>query len=446
MCKALPLIIGSVVGGLRDLRAARKGEGPVNLRTERDLPMSVVIWGSLALVLALAAVPQLGLGFTAEGLLGALMILVFGFLFVTVSSRLTGEVGSSSNPISGMTIAAILLVCLIFLLLGKTGPGGMLTALSIAAVVCIASSNGGTTSQDLKTGFLVGATPWKQQVAILVAALISAAVIGQTMLLIDVAQTHYVKTGVPDRVIDVPADAKTVKVGKPYDKEDSGDYKLVYVREDEYPAGPGGAVVKPAWYLVKESSPGKGKPAYIKDTPINQQFPKEDSGADAPKPFAPPQPRLFANIIEGILGGKLQWGLIAFGVLVAIVLEFCGVSALPVAVGMYLPLGSTTPIFFGGVLRWITDKMRGKPKTDAEAETSPGVLLASGYIAGGTLCGLVLAFCVFLGDEFVEAMKFGEHMLGKAFVEGETVNGKLTSLVAFGVLAVILVVVGRRKG
>ncbi|HEV3446977.1 MAG TPA: oligopeptide transporter, OPT family, partial [Gemmataceae bacterium] len=173
MMRALPLIIGSIVAGLRDLRASRIAGAEVTARTERDLSMNVVLFGSLALVAALMFVPSLGLGPTPWGLLGALMILVFGFLFVTVSSRLTGEVGSSSNPISGMTIATLLLTCLIFLVLGKTDRPAMLTALSVAAVVCIASSNGGTTSQDLKTGYLVGATPRKQQLAIMVGAVSS---------------------------------------------------------------------------------------------------------------------------------------------------------------------------------------------------------------------------------------------------------------------------------
>src|SRR5262249_35759966 len=163
MCRALPLIIGSISSGLRDLRASRQAGATSAIRTERDMPMTVVLWGSLILVLVLAIIPQLGLGLTLQGLPGGVMILLFGFLFVTVSSRLTGEVGSSSNPISGMTIATLLLVCLIFLILGRTGPDAMLTALTIAAVVCIASSNGGTMSQDLKTGFLVGSTPYKQQ-------------------------------------------------------------------------------------------------------------------------------------------------------------------------------------------------------------------------------------------------------------------------------------------
>src|SRR5207253_11338190 len=123
---------------------------PVTARTERDLSMKVVLFGSLALVIALAAVPQLELGLTVQGVLGAIMILLFGFLFVTVSSRLTGEVGSSSNPISGMTIATLLLTCLIFVLIGRRDTSAMLTALSVAGVVCIASSNGGTAFSDLK--------------------------------------------------------------------------------------------------------------------------------------------------------------------------------------------------------------------------------------------------------------------------------------------------------
>src|SRR5205807_3998985 len=158
MARALPLIISSILAGVRDLRATGSGGGAAG-RTERDLPIQVVILGCLGLVIVLAAVPQLGLGLNLQGVLGAIMILQFGFLFVTVSSRLTGEVGSSSNPISGMTIATLLLTCLVFVLIARRDTSAMLTALSVAGVVCIASSNGGTTSQDLKTGFLVGATP-----------------------------------------------------------------------------------------------------------------------------------------------------------------------------------------------------------------------------------------------------------------------------------------------
>ena len=249
MFRALPLIIGSIRRVFAICGPSRQGGGVIAIRTERDMPMTVVLWGSLAFVVILAIIPQLGLGLSVQGLLGAVMILLFAFLFVTVSSRLTGEVGSSSNPISGMTIATLLMVCLIFLILGRTGHGAMLTALTIAAVVCIASSNGGTTSQDLKTGFLVGATPYKQQWAILVGAVTSALVIGLTMILLNAAGTHYTKNGIPPGlVLQVPADAPREQPGRPYDTgwedhpADTAEYRIVHVRADEYPGPEGGPV------------------------------------------------------------------------------------------------------------------------------------------------------------------------------------------------------------
>jgi uncharacterized oligopeptide transporter (OPT) family protein len=392
MMRALPLIIGSITGGMRDLRSSRNGGRETGRRTERDLSMRVVLFGSLGLVVALAAVPQLGLGLSLNGLLGAAMILLFGFLFVTVSSRLTGEVGSSSNPISGMTIATLLMVCLIFLILGKTDRAAMLTALTVAAVVCIASSNGGTTSQDLKTGFLVGATPKKQQIGILVGALTSALVIGVTMLLLNAAYTHYTKKGVLDRVVNVPPDAPRERVGKPYES-DKTEYWVVHVRRDDYPEDKEKKLpeVRPGRYLVGEN----GRPVYKTDLPIARELRRMDNGQDAPPRMTPPQPHLFANIIDGILTGKLEWGLIIIGVLIAVALELMGISALPVAVGMYLSLASTTPIFIGGMVRLLAERWRGKPASEADTETSPGILLASGYIAGGTLCGVIIAFFEF---------------------------------------------------
>jgi uncharacterized oligopeptide transporter (OPT) family protein len=453
MCRALPLIIGSIVSGLRDLRASRAaaaaGGGVSVPRTERDMPMTVVLWGSVALVLILAAVPQLGLGLNFNGLLGAAMILLFGFLFVTVSSRLTGEVGSSSNPISGMTIATLLLVCLIFLILGRTGPAAMLTALTIAAVVCIASSNGGTTSQDLKTGFLVGATPAKQQWAILIGAVTSALVIGVTMLYLNKGSTHYTNKGFPaGAVLEVPADAKTERPGKPYDtgwegqEPDRNEYRVVHLRDGDHPNVPAGR------YLVND----RGNPVYKTDVPINRESRVMDNGNPAPDRFQAPQPQLFANIIEGILGGRLQWSLIITGVLIAVALELCGVSALPVAVGMYLSLASSMPIFIGGMMRFIADKLRGKPKSEAESETSPGVLLASGYIAGGTLCGLIVAFFEFVPD-FKQFLNLGFHLFsevnpktGKAeWNPDESGPARVVAVVVFGMLAAFLVYIGSRK-
>jgi putative OPT family oligopeptide transporter len=436
MLRALPLIIGSIVSGLRDLRASRAAGREVVPRTERDLPMTVVLFGSLGLVVILMFIPQLGLGVSVWGLLGALMILLFGFLFVTVSSRLTGEVGSSSNPISGMTIATLLLTCLIFALLGQIGPSAMLTALTVAAVVCIASSNGGTTSQDLKTGYLVGATPSKQQLAILIGAGTSAVVIGGTMLALNAVGTHYTTKGLPARPLVVPADVPRERVGRPYAEKDTNEYRIVHVRsDDEKNKG-----VRAGRYLVDEQGVAK----YRTDVPIRREEDKTDFGQDAPKAFTAPQPRLFTLIIEGILGGQLEWGLIVIGVLIALTLELMRISALPVAVGMYIPLFATTPIFIGGLLRWLADRARGGAASEAEAETSPGVLLASGYIAGGTLCGLIIAFFAVLPDDFNNALNLGRH-LGEGYTAADAVAPRLVALVMFVVLAVILFRVGTQK-
>jgi putative OPT family oligopeptide transporter len=440
MCRALPLIISSIVSGLRDLRSAKGG--PSAGRTDRDLPMWVVVVGSLALVIAMAAVPQLGLGFTAQGVLGAIMILLFGFLFVTVSSRLTGEVGSSSNPISGMTIATLLLTCLIFVLVGLTDVRAMLTSLSVAAVVCIASSNGGTTSQDLKTGYLVGATPKYQQYAILIGALTSALVIGGTMLVLDAAATVYSKKGFQPIQVEVPSDAPVQKVGLPYNNKDSKDfddkeYRLFYLRNSPNPGK-----TPDGWYLVNK----EGWLSYREDIPISRQpGARMDDGEPAPERFRAPQPQLFALIIEGILGGKLEWSLVLAGVLIAVALELMGVSALPVAVGMYLGLGTAVPIFCGGVLRWLTDRWRGVSASEAETETSPGVLLSSGYIAGGTLCGLLLGFMVMLLPKTVMSSLDVGQRFGKEYTAEGAGAPMIVAVVVFTFIAVILGYIGSRK-
>jgi putative OPT family oligopeptide transporter len=451
MFRALPLIFGSITAGLRDMRASRQAGATAAIRTERDMPMTVVLWGSVALVVALAAVPSLGLGLNLQGILGAVMILLFGFLFVTVSSRLTGEVGSSSNPISGMTIATLLLVCSIFFILHRTGAPAFLTALTVAAVVCIASSNGGTTSQDLKTGYLVGATPYKQQWSILIGAVSSALVIGGTMLALDAVGTHYTAKGFPrDAVITVDPNAPPPPMerpGRPYNGDDPkfqdpNMYRVVHIREDEHDRLP------PGRYLIDKD----GHPVYRTDMPISRQSKVMDNDVEAPKEFTAPQPGLFANIIKGILGGKLQWALILIGIMIAIALELCGVSALPVAVGMYLSLGSSVPIFIGGMVRLITDKLRGKAKSDVESEMSPGVLLASGYIAGGTLCGLVIAFLSFEGLEPIKdfinlgGQIFGTKENGKLVWDPDEVGwAKLVSVGMFTLLALFMIYIGTRK-
>ena len=164
--------------------------------------MKVVACGCLALVAAIWAAPSLQMNW-----LGAALIVLFGFLFVTVSSRLTGEIGSSSNPISGMTVATLLLTCLAFLAAGWTGAGYYVTALSVGGIVCVAASNGGATSQDLKTGFLLGATPRLQQIAIMIGATLSAVALGPVLLMLNDNATVYVPAAEVAPGLHAPAGA-----------------------------------------------------------------------------------------------------------------------------------------------------------------------------------------------------------------------------------------------
>jgi hypothetical protein len=267
--------------------------------------------------------------------------------------------------------------------------------------------------------------------AIVVGAVTSALVIGLTMLALNAAGTHYTNQGLPDVQFKIPEDAAREKVGRPHE-DDKTEYRVVFARRDEYPNTP------PGRYLVDES----GHPKYKTDIPIQRESKVMDNGKDAPKGFDAPQPALFTSIIEGILGGKLEWGLVLIGVLIAISLELAGVPALPFAVGMYIPFSSTSPIFIGGLLRWVTDRLRGKSASDTETETSPGVLLSSGYIAGGTLCGLVLAFFAFFGEDFNEKLAIGKRF-ATDYLESDP--AKILSLVTFAILCGILFWVGSRK-
>ena len=376
MCRALPLIFASLAGGLRSLRA---GEGTVSEeggegRTHRDLPLWVVALGALGLIAAIASSDLIPTNLTGR-VVGAGMILLFGFLFVTVSSRITGEIGSSSNPISGMTIATLLLTCLIFYLLGWVGEQYRLAALSIAAIVCIASSNGGTISQDLKTGYLVGATPRSQQIAIVVGAVSSALVIG--LILWKLNDLNTVVTSDPQYLATAkaPVDQLTrTEIGP-----DKKTYKLWWVSKDDVPGAPRGR------YLVDDS----GQAHYRIDPGINGVVKKRDDGTEVTK-FTPPQPALFAVIIDGILTRKLPWVLVMLGASLAVVMQLSGVSALAFAVGVYLPLSTTMPIFLGGLVRGMVDRFH--KMSDEESDSSPAVLLSSGLIAGGSIAGILIAF------------------------------------------------------
>jgi uncharacterized oligopeptide transporter (OPT) family protein len=324
-------------------------------------------------------------------LLGAILIVIFGFLFVTVSSRLTGEIGSSSNPISGMTIATLLLTCLSFLVVGWTGGTYYVTALSVGGIVCVAAANAGATSQDLKTGFLVGATPKAQQVAIIIGAAASALALGPILLGLNHAATVYVPAAKVAPGLHAPPGAQLgtpEKLRGPQGPDDTQEYR-VWQKIDEQ----GGPARK---YLVD----GSGAVVWLVDPGINGDYKVRPDGSEVAK-FAAPKAILVSYIIKGMLDHKLPWALVLFGVMIAFVLELSGVSSLAFAVGVYLPFSTSTPIFVGGFLRWLVDVRRRRELREhnlneaalaADSDRSNGVLLASGYIAGGALAGIVIAF------------------------------------------------------
>ena len=449
--RSLPTIWHGLKSGLADLRGGSTDENGESLpRTDQDLPMKYVIVGVLVLMAAIMLAPQLGLSVFSNPIVsffGALLIIVLGFLFVTVSSRLTGEVGSSSNPISGMTVATLLITCLVFLLLGWTAPNPyFVTALSIGGIVCIAASNGGTTSQDLKTGFLVGGTPRNQQIAILVGALASALVMGWLLIVLNDAKTYYQKVDpaksaavfvTEDKLTREGAEYRSEKAGGNY-ASDGANYRVWHNTDPK--------LIQPGKYLVDM----QGKPVYFVDPTINGVIKKDEQGNDIER-YDAPKATLMSYIIKGILSQELPWGLVLIGAMIAIVLELSAVPALAFAVGLYLPLATSAPIFVGGIVRWLVDlylkrKLAARELTEeqiiAETDKSNGVLLASGYIAGGAIAGILIAlFAV------VPALKEIQDASGKWAKEGNPFYGgesaDILALLPFIALAVILYFVGR---
>ena len=440
MVRSLPLIWHGIKSGLADLRGTRHRNG-VAQRTDKDLSMKVVVGGVIALVLLIMVAPQLHLQWN---LLGAFLIVAIGFLFVTVSSHLTGEIGSSSCPISGMTVATLLLTCLAFLIVGWTGQQYFVTALSIGGIVCIASSNGGTISQDLKTGFLIGSTPKSQQIAILCGSLASAILLGPILLKLNDAYTVYVPAAQLDSAIvalHAPPNeiGSTEKLTGPQGVQDQNNYHA-WNRTDSS----GGPAQR---FLVNND----GSVAYLVDPGINGTHKLRPDGSSVEK-FDAPKATLMSYIIKGILSHKLPWALVLLGVMIAITLELSGIPSLAFAVGVYLPLASSTPIFVGGMVRWLVDrwlrrrKFRGHTLTEeelvAEGDKSPGVLLASGYIAGGALAGIVIAFMAGVPSlvgfsKRIEAWSTAHD----PFFGGA--NADLLALLPFIALCVLLYLVGR---
>ena len=340
--RTLPTIIAAAAEGLRGFGSGAAG---ATLRTDRELPMSVVLVGTLVVALFLTLAPRMPI---QGNVLAAFLVVVFAFFFATVSSRITGLIGTSSNPISGMTIATLILTCLLFVALGWTGDAYGPVAICVGAVVCICAANAGNTSQDLKTGYLVGATPLYQQLGLIIGVGVSALSIGFTTLYL-----HEVFT--------------------------------------------------------------------IGSTAI-----------------AAPQATLMATIIKGLLSQNLPWGLVLVGVFIAITLELCGIHSLSFAVGSYLPIATTAPIFAGGLVRWWVERSTGLKD---DSELSAGTLFSSGLIAGGSICGIL--FAILVGTESIGPFQAIGEML--PWFHDETTVAQLASGLLFLALAAVTARAARRQ-
>jgi putative OPT family oligopeptide transporter len=353
LLRALPTIWNSFRDNMREVLNRRNVAGfDARLRTEQDIPVFWALVGAVALVGIIAFLPQIP-GGAMTHFFSAALIVFFGFFFVTVASRIVGLVGSSSSPISGMTITTLMITCLIFVALGWKGHEFAVVAIAIGGVVCIAAANGGATSQDLKTGYLVGATPRLQQIGLIIGVLTSSVVVGLTL-----------------------------------------------------------------FYL--HSTLGVGS-----------------------LELTAPKAQLMAIIVDGVLTQKLPWDLVIAGICMGAVIQLCGVEALPFAVGAYLPMEISVPIFVGGILRFFLDRIF--KISGAESETSPGVLYSSGLIAGGALGGILWAVSKGLesgGNSFVmKLMKIGP---GLGLVNLPFPLSELISIAAFSLLCVTLIVLSRK--
>jgi putative OPT family oligopeptide transporter len=371
LARAVPAIWTSLRASAASLMIG--GAESSSVRTDRDTPTLVLIAGAMGIIALIRAVPMFQMN-----LLGAALILVLGFLFSVVSSRITGEVGSTSCPLSGMTIAVLMATCAAFLVVGWDGPAYSRLALMIGAIVCVAISNAGTCSQDLKTGFLVGSTPVKQQGALLIGVLASVLAVGWTAYGLNEADSK-------ESPLDKPfAVQRSVieNADKIQSRTDGKTYRYVRLEQSEVPEGS-----EAGTYLVDESS-GEAKIAR-KDGIGGTRFPA-------------PQARLMHVVIDGLLTHRLPWNLILIGVAIALFMELLGIRSLTFAVGVYLPLSSTMPVFLGGIVRRLADRYHNRaPDEESERE---GTLFSSGLIAGASIVGIFAAMQGFLEGFDADAM------------------------------------------
>jgi len=364
LVRTLPTIVSAFRESFAALGDAK---GKALLRTERDLPITGVIAGSLGLVAIVAVLPQLPGSFPGTLLMG-LLVVVFGFFFVTVSSRIVGIIGNTSNPVSGMGIATLMGTCLIFVAIGWKGDAYQASALIVGGIVVLAAANAGATSQDLKTGYLVGATPISQQFGLIIGVVTSAFVVGWTLQTLDASMQF---EGV-----------------------------------------------------------------------------KHAIGTER---YAAPQATLMATIIKGVLSQDLPWGLVFIGMGISVVVELCGIRSLSFAVGAYLPLATTLPIFIGGMLRAVVDRRRGAG--ESESEVSSGMLYSTGLVAGGSLTGILIALMAGIAVTATVAGQAKEISLLQWIVDKVGVHGwvhlgawaDLIGLACFATLAMLVLRAAREK-
>lgn len=347
LLKTIPTIASSFKSSLASINRSSEEKKAVK-RTDDDLSFNTVIFGSIALVVLMAILPQIPGDSILNKLLIGVLVIIFGFFFVTVSSRIVGLIGTSSNPVSGMTIATLMGTCLIFISIGWTGEFYEPMALVVGSMICIAAANAGATSQDLKTGYIVGATPRYQQLALFVGAIVSAVVIGLTLSILDRPNAEMISQGI------------THAIGT-----------------EMYPA---------------------------------------------------PQGTLMATLIKGLLSFNLDWQFVLVGVFLSITMELCGVKSLSFAVGAYLPLSTTLPIFAGGAIKGLVDRRSAKQHEKQEDEDlGRGNLFATGLVAGGALMGVVYAF--FMAFEStagpVGSMNIEENLVGALGEGGFQIMGFL---------------------
>jgi uncharacterized oligopeptide transporter (OPT) family protein len=390
LAKTMPTIVSALRTGAAQMRkgAEAGGGAVVGGRIDRDLPLTLVLAGAAVIVLLLWSlltfkpVPGAPTG-ALDNIMASILVVVFGFLFVTVSSRICGLIGTSANPVSGMTIATLMATCALFLAAGWTGPAYAALALTVGGVVCIAAANAGATSQDLKTGFLVGATPASQQIALFAGVTASAFVIGGTLMLMNKALERFEPAAVVVDVNNLP-DGVVVQGEK---EHEGRTYTLINAI--------GSTTVAEGKYLVNPQS-GQVELQWI------QGIGSQDAAA--------PQARLMSVVINGILTRKLPWGLVLLGVFLVVAVELLGIRSLSFAVGSYLSIGTTAAIFCGGIVKWLAE--RGMKKTE-EGEASPGALYASGLIAAGGIVGLLaMGVKVMEGVGWLptDALKFGPRL------------------------------------